>query len=191
MPQKSRIAAERKIEAVERYLRSEIGATEIVQELDITESTLRRWVILYKAYGPEGLVPQAKNRKYSPELKHAVVQEYSSGKNSAKGLCLQYSVSDEHIVRRWIKRYNVMEILNSNFSAEKLSEKWLTDVTELKYCNGDKLYLSAILDLKDKSIVSYAIGRSNNNQLVFDTFDIAVQKYPDAKPLLHSDRGYQ
>lgn len=27
--------------------------------------------------------------------------------------------------------------------------------------------------------------------LVFDTFDIAIQKYPDAKPLFHSDRGFQ
>ncbi|MDR0294803.1 MAG: IS3 family transposase [Prevotellaceae bacterium] len=82
-------------------------------------------------------------------------------------------------------------ILNRNFTAENLNEKWLTDVTEFKYGNGDKLYLSAILDLKDKGIVSYAIGRSNNNQLVFNTFDAAIQKHPDAKPLFHSDRGYQ
>ena len=82
-------------------------------------------------------------------------------------------------------------ILNRNFTAENLNEKWLTDVTEFKYRNGDKMYLSAILDLKDKSIISYAIGRHNNNQLVFDTFDAAIQKYPAAKPLFHSDRGYQ
>ena len=53
------------------------------------------------------------------------------------------------------------------------------------------LFRSAILDLKDKGIVAYAIGHSNNNKLVFDTFDTAVQKYPDAKPLFHSDRGFQ
>lgn len=82
-------------------------------------------------------------------------------------------------------------ILNRRFTAEKLNEKWLTDVTEFKYADGKKLYLSAIVDLKDKSVVSYAIGRSNNNQLVFDTFDAAIRKYPDAKPLFHSDRGYQ
>jgi len=82
-------------------------------------------------------------------------------------------------------------ILNRNFTAEKLNEKWLTDVTEFQYGSGGKLYLSAILDLKDKSIVSYVIGRSNNNPLAFKTFDIAVQKYPDARPLFHSDRGFQ
>jgi transposase InsO family protein len=82
-------------------------------------------------------------------------------------------------------------ILNRNFIAENLNEKWLTDVTEFKYGDSSKLYLSAILDLKDKSIVAYTIGRSNNNKLAFDTFDIAVQKCPDAKPLFHSDRGFQ
>lgn len=53
------------------------------------------------------------------------------------------------------------------------------------------MYLSAIFDLKDRSIVSYVVSHRNDNQLVFDTFDAAIQKYPDAKPLFHSDRGYQ
>jgi len=82
-------------------------------------------------------------------------------------------------------------VLNRNFTAQKLNEKWLTDVTEFKYAGDRKLYLCAILDLKDKCIVSHAIGCSNNNKLVFDVFDAAVRKYPDAKPLLHSDRGFQ
>lgn len=82
-------------------------------------------------------------------------------------------------------------LLNRNFTAENLNEKWLTDVTEFKYGDSNKMYLSAILDLKDKSIVSYAIGHRNDNQLAFDTFDAAIQKYPNAKPLFHSDRGYQ
>jgi len=82
-------------------------------------------------------------------------------------------------------------VLNRIFTAEKLNEKWLTDVTEFKCGDGSKLYLSAILDLKDRGIISYAIGRNNNNQLVFETFDTAVLKHPDAKPLFHSDRGYQ
>ena len=82
-------------------------------------------------------------------------------------------------------------ILNRDFTAKNLNEKWLTDVTEFRYGNGGRLYLSAILDLKDKSIISYVIGSQNNNPLVFDTFDCAVRKYPEAKPLFHSDRGFQ
>jgi len=82
-------------------------------------------------------------------------------------------------------------ILNRDFTAAHLNEKWLTDVTEMKYGENGKLYLSAILDLKDKGIVSYAIGRRNDNRLVFDTFDVAISKYPNAHPLFHSDRGFQ
>jgi transposase InsO family protein len=82
-------------------------------------------------------------------------------------------------------------ILNRDFKAENLNEKWLTDVTEFRFGDGKKLFLSAILDLKDKSIVSYEIGHRNTNKLVFDTFDSAVVKYPEANPLFHSDRGFQ
>ncbi|NFM77583.1 IS3 family transposase [Clostridium botulinum] len=81
--------------------------------------------------------------------------------------------------------------LNRNFNSDKFGEKWLTDVTEMKYGIGGKAYLSAILDLADKSIVSFVIGHSNNNTLVFKTFDIAHEQHPDAKPLFHGDRGFQ
>lgn len=85
-------------------------------------------------------------------------------------------------------------ILNRQFYADAPNEKWLTDVTEFKYYedeNVKKLYLSAILDIYDRRIVAYKIGTSNNNQLVFDTFDEAVENNPTAHPLFHSDRGFQ
>lgn len=84
-----------------------------------------------------------------------------------------------------------VNILNRNFEAKEFGEKWLTDVTEMKYGLGGKAYLSAILDLSDKSIVSFVLGHSNNNELVFKTFDIAHSEYLDAKPIFHSDRGFQ
>lgn len=82
-------------------------------------------------------------------------------------------------------------ILNRDFKSNKFGEKWLTDVTEFKYGTNKKAYLSAILDLSDKSIVSYVLGKSNNNPLVFETFDKAIEKYPGLNPIFHSDRGYQ
>lgn len=82
-------------------------------------------------------------------------------------------------------------VLNRNFEAKHVNQKWLTDVTEFKYGSGQKAYLSAILDLGDRSIVSYVLGHSNNNALVFDTFDVALKYNPEASPLFHSDRGFQ
>ena len=101
------------------------------------------------------------------------------------------------------KKYNYIKstpevtaenVLNRKFYADAPDEKWLTDVTEFKYYVGveiKKLYLSAILDLYDRRIVAYKIGTSNNNQLVFETFDEAVTSNPTARPLFHSDRGFQ
>jgi putative transposase len=102
------------------------------------------------------------------------------------------------VIRRKSKKYkpstpqHVAEnVLNRDFHADKPNEKWLTDVTEMKYGASQKAYLSAILDLYDGSIVSYVLGSSNNNPLVFKTLDLALESNPGATPLLHSDRGFQ
>lgn len=87
--------------------------------------------------------------------------------------------------------YVAENILNRKFSAHNQNEKWLTDITEFKYGTGHKAYLSAILDLYGKSVVAFSPGHSNSNELVFETFDLALQRFPDAKPLLHSDWGAQ
>ena len=51
--------------------------------------------------------------------------------------------------------------------------------------------MSAILDLYDGSIVSYVLGHSNNNNLVFKTLDQATKLLDGNHPLIHSDRGFQ
>ena len=91
-------------------------------------------------------------------------------------------------------QYTAKNVLKRKFHADSLNEKWLTDVTEFRWYEGfevHKIYLSAILDLCDRGIVSYVLRDSNDNKLVFDTFDLAVEQYPDAKPIFHSDRGFQ
>lgn len=83
-------------------------------------------------------------------------------------------------------------ILQRDFYATAPNQKWATDVTEFKV-PGDKkkLYLSAIIDLYDRYPVSYVISCRNDNRLVFRTFDKAIIANPDAKPIFHSDRGFQ
>ena len=48
-------------------------------------------------------------------------------------------------------------MLNREFYVDHFGEKWLTDVIEMKYRIKGKTYMSAILDLADKSIVSFVI----------------------------------
>ena len=112
-----------------------------------------------------------------------------------KGIKSTIKYSNNGCTRRAANpQYIAENILNRNFTAEAPNRKWLTDVTEFKYYTGievHKIYLSAILDLYDRRIVSFVISNSNNNALVFDTFDVAIAGNPGATPLCHSDRGYQ
>ena len=99
--------------------------------------------------------------------------------------CTRQAKNSQHIAEN---------LLNRQFYAAKTNEKWLTDVTEFKWYEGfavHKLYLSAILDLYDRRIVSYVLSERNDNPLVYKTFDKAVKANPDAHPLFHSDRGFQ
>ena len=89
------------------------------------------------------------------------------------------------------EHHTAENILNRNFKATKPNQKWSTDVTELRYGNGRKAYLSAIIDMYDNSIVSYVVGHSNNNNLVMETIHREMKKNPKARPIIQSDRGYQ
>ena len=83
-------------------------------------------------------------------------------------------------------------ILQRDFYATAPNQKWATDVTEFKVPGEKKkLYLSAIIDLYDRYPVAYVISCRNDNRLVFKTFDKAIAANPDAKPIFHSDRGFQ
>jgi putative transposase len=111
---------------------------------------------------------------------------------------LMHILNMKSVCRRRRKNYikstpeiTAENVLNREFESNEFGTKWLTDVTEMKYGLQRKAYLSAILDLADKSIVSFVVGHSNNNELVFSTFDIAHETYPSAKPIFHSDRGFQ
>ena len=82
--------------------------------------------------------------------------------------------------------------LSRDFYAAAPNQKRTTDVTEFKIPGGKgRLYLSMIPDLYDRYPVAYAISSRNDNKLVFRTFDRAIAANPDAKPVFHSDRGYQ
>ena len=82
--------------------------------------------------------------------------------------------------------------LNRDFSASTINEKWVTDTTEIAYPGiPRKAYLSTILDLYDRFPVSREISKRNDSLLVNSTLEKAIKTNPSAKPLFHSDRGFQ
>jgi putative transposase len=82
-------------------------------------------------------------------------------------------------------------LLERDFEAEKPNQKWVTDVTEFSLF-GRKLYLSPILDLCSRDIVSYSISDTPVLSMVTQMLDKAFEKIPAGTNLiLHSDQGWQ
>ena len=82
-------------------------------------------------------------------------------------------------------------LLKRDFYADKPFEKLTTDVTEFKI-GDEKIYLSPVLDMFNREIISYSISTSPNLQQVRDMLNGLFKKLPtDARPLFHSDQGWQ
>jgi transposase InsO family protein len=81
-------------------------------------------------------------------------------------------------------------LLERNFEATKPNEKWVTDVTEFSLF-GQKCYLSVILDLYSRDLVSYTIYERPVLRMVTEMLDRALPKLPAlCNLILHSDQGW-
>jgi transposase InsO family protein len=82
-------------------------------------------------------------------------------------------------------------LLNRQFQAQKKNQKWVTDITYIHTSQGI-IYLSVILDLFDRSIITYEMSTTPNSKLVLNNLKSAYKKERVAgELLLHSDQGTQ
>lgn len=82
-------------------------------------------------------------------------------------------------------------LVNRKFNVDKENKVWCTDITYLIF-NNKRAYLSTIIDLYDRKVVSYKISKFNNNKLVLNTLVEALTKRKDVSNLIiHSDQGFQ
>lgn len=80
-------------------------------------------------------------------------------------------------------------LLQRHFTAQRPLEKLVTDVTEF-HLFGQKIYLSSILDLYNREIVSYNISMHPNLGMVLKMLRELMPKLKtDRKVLIHSDQG--
>lgn len=96
--------------------------------------------------------------------------------------CSRYvpGVSDVH----------VPNILERDFFAKAPNEKWATDITEFNV-NGQKLYLSACMDLYNGEIIAHRMARRPVFDLVVGTLGGALSRSEDTTGLtVHSDQGW-
>ena len=95
--------------------------------------------------------------------------------------------------RHWRGDLNVASpnLLERKFNALKPNEKWVTDVTEFNV-EGEKLFLSPVMDLYNGEIIAYEMHTRPQYQLVSNMLDKALERLSESdKPIIHSDQGWQ
>lgn len=81
-------------------------------------------------------------------------------------------------------------VLDRQFRAEAPNQRWVGDTTEFVIGDGQKLYLTAVLDLYSRFIVGWALSAVNDRRLTIKALEMALdRRCPDAGLLHHSDRG--
>ncbi|MCC0782494.1 IS3 family transposase [Clostridioides sp. ES-S-0108-01] len=83
------------------------------------------------------------------------------------------------------------DLLERNFTSAQPLKKCVTDITEIKAKDG-KLYVSAIFDCFDATVLGLAMDTNMKSVLCERTLDNAVRSYPVLRgAVIHSDRGTQ
>ena len=83
------------------------------------------------------------------------------------------------------------DLLKRDFRSDIPLEKCITDITEIPASNG-KLYVSAIFDCFDLSVLGLAMETNMKADLCIHTLENALTAYPALEgAVIHSDRGTQ
>lgn len=135
--------------------------------IEINHKKVKRLMSIMGLYG---VTPKAKYKSYKGDMNGVVKNQ------------LLNQVIDEKTHKTYYER---------DFETSHCNEKWTTDVSEFHIAAG-KLYLSPILDMHNREIISYSISRNPNFHQTNEMLSQAFEKYSDLKGLIfHSDQGWQ
>jgi len=144
-----------------------------------------------------GLYREVKGIYGYRRIKAAYEQKYGEIINHKQVYRIMSELGIKSIIRRKRKYYGNASkiikpnILAQNFRAEESNSKWSTDITNL-YFKNIRFYLSVILDLYNREILSYMISHKNDNQLVINTIrKVSEGTGKISGVILHSDQGSQ
>ena len=83
--------------------------------------------------------------------------------------------------------------LRRRFSTSVPLQKLATDITEFKCTENEKLYLSPIMDLYNREIISYKISKRPTLDIALDPLDEALEMIKERalyRTTIHSDQGF-
>jgi transposase InsO family protein len=83
--------------------------------------------------------------------------------------------------------------LNRRFNTPYALQKLVTDVTEFKCTNNEKLYLSTIMDLYNSEILGFSMSKRPTLEFVMDSLKQAlpiIHERAEYRTTIHSDQGW-
>ena len=174
---------EYKVQAVK--LAKEIGQAKAAKELGVPKNTMYGWV--------------RANRLGNLDLGAGSQTPQSAMTLNEELLKLRRQVKELEKENRRLKKENDFleearksdDLLKRDFHAEEPLTKCVTDITEIKASDG-KLYVSAVFDCFDSSVVGLAMDTNRKAPLCVQTLENTFNAYPGIRgAIIHSDRGSQ
>lgn len=95
-----------KVEIIQACESEKYSINEICSFYSVHHQTIEIWQEKYNKYGLQSLRESGKKKRYSRELKIAAIKDYQSGNYSLRDVVRKYEISDTHVLRQWIKKYN-------------------------------------------------------------------------------------
>lgn len=120
------------------------------------------------------IVTENKNNK----ILHCKPMDYNPG-NQLYKIGLEHDVCIHVYTIEDVYTYNMNDD-ERDFETSHCNEKWTTAASEFHIAVG-KLYLSPILDMHNREIISYSISRSPNFDQTKEMLFQAFEKYSDLK----------
>lgn len=136
-------------------------------------------------------------QRYGAEKIRAVLAEngIKAGKKRIRAIMQELGLESvrENAKRNYKKRqeYQKRNLLNQNFSVQRINEVWVSDITYFKIKDYG-IYLCVIIDLFSRRVVGYRVSKKSSTHLATATFRAAFQERGTPSGLIfHSDRGGQ
>ncbi|MBR2555537.1 MAG: IS3 family transposase [Aeriscardovia sp.] len=182
------------------------GGDQLSKQYGLNSENIRYMCRLIDKHGLDAI--RHKFTKYSPEFKTAAINRVLEEGEAIKAVAIDLGLPGKSILQQWIKGdfngtvdnlllYKKVDTKKHrtkyirDFSTSSVNEKWTTDVSEFHIAAG-KLYLSPILDMHNREIVSYNISKNPGYSQITDMLNKAFSKYKDLSNLIfHSDQGWQ
>jgi transposase InsO family protein len=140
----------------------------------------------------------ASRRRYGSPRIHEDLREQHEPASRKRVVRL---MQEDGLVARARKRYTcttmsdhdqpvAANLLDRQFAAPVINQRWVGDTTEFLIGDSGKLYLAAILDLCSRFVVGWALSAVNDRHLTLRALEMAIKRRcPDTGLLHHSDQG--